>query len=372
MHASKSAMILGLCRRCAFACLFFVGVTVAAVASSVEEVMNPRETLVFKDGDRVQGRVVQRTADMIVFKSDRFGELRVRAADAVVIPAEKPVTSPGPKPAEVKAAVAAAPTPKARADAANVGAKQAAVAAEAERVTVWDRFTPSVLTARVRKTFGPWKGRIAFSTEDVTDAAERNNHSLESRVTRKWERDEVQFNGRYDYAQTNALATTDIVKAAASWRHEFTKSVFVQYRPSVEWNRASRRQGVPNDYVLLQQEVGIGYNVVNTPTRKVRTGVSENFFNIWNSAPRPDHSARIVQSVFEEFEIKLPWQMGLTQRGVWYPVKEQVDGWEHRIELNKKLTETLSTSVRHEIRRDNPDGSAQDYTRLKLLFGLDF
>lgn len=371
MRASKSAMIQGLFRRGMLAWFFFAGATVTAVASSVEEVVNPRETLVFKDGDRVQGRVVQRTAGMIVFKSDRFGELKVKAADVVVIPAEKPVT-PAPKSAAPKPAVAAAPTPKARADAAHAAAKQAAVAAEAEKVTVWDRFTPGVLTARVRKVFGPWKGRIAFSTEVVSDAAERNNHSLESRVTRKWERDQIQFNGRYLYAQTNDLATTDTLKGTASWRHEFTKSVFAQYRPSVEWNRASRRQGVPNDYVLLQQEVGIGYNVINTPARKVRTGVSENFFNIWNSAPRPDHSARIVQSVFEEVEIKLPWQMGLTQRGVWYPVKEQVDGWEHRIELNKKLTETLSTSVRHEIRRDNPDGSAQDYTRLKLLFGLDF
>ena len=62
----------------------------------------------------------------------------------------------------------------------------------------------------------------------------------------------------------------------------------------------------------------------------------------------------------------------ISQRGVWYPVTDESDGWENRIELNKKLTETLSTSVRHEVRRNNPDGSVPDYTRLKLLFGLDF
>src|SRR5690606_10368656 len=48
-----------------------------------------RDTLVYKDGDRVQGVLVTRQDDMIVFKSDRFGELRVPAADAVVILAEK-------------------------------------------------------------------------------------------------------------------------------------------------------------------------------------------------------------------------------------------------------------------------------------------
>ena len=34
------------------------------------------------------------------------------------------------------------------------------------------------------------------------------------------------------------------------------------------------------------------------------------------------------------------------------------------------MTETLSTSVRQEVRKNNPDGSAQDYTRRKGLVGL--
>jgi hypothetical protein len=224
----------------------------------------------------------------------------------------------------------------------------------------------------VREFFGPWRGKLAFSTEVVTDVAERNNHSVEARFTRKWAKDEVQMTGRYDYAETNQVPTTDVVKATGSWRHEFSKKWFAHYRPSAEWNRASRRQGVPNDYTLVQQEIGAGYLVYSSPTRSVRAGVSQNLFDIWNTAPTPEHTSRGVQSVFEEVELKLPWRMGLTQRGVWYPVKEQQDGWENRVELNKKLTETLSTSVRHEIRRNNPDGSAQDYTRLKLLFGLDF
>ena len=61
---------------------------------------------------------------------------------------------------------------------------------------------------------------------------------------------------RYDRAETNDVVTTDMVKAFGSWRHEFTKKQFAQYRPSVELNHASRRAGMPNDYVLLQQEIG--------------------------------------------------------------------------------------------------------------------
>jgi hypothetical protein len=140
----------------------------------------------------------------------------------------------------------------------------------------------------------------------------------------------------------------------------------------VEWNRANRRGTLRNRYVLLQQELGVGYNVLTTAERKLRTGVSYNSFELWNTVFAPDHSTRNVQSLFEEIELKLPWQMGLSQRGVWYPVGSQRDGWDNRVEVSKKLTETLSTSVRHELRRNNPDGSAQDYTRLKLLFGFDF
>lgn len=343
-----------------------------AVAQAADDAVVTRDTLVYKDGDRVQGTLVTRAENVIVFKSDRFGEVRVPVADAVVIMADKAPASIAPK-AEAAAVSASASTVAAKdpapAKSAQAAAKQQA---EEERVRIWDRFSPSVLTAAVRNYFGPWHGKLAFSSEVVSDSAERQNFSVESQLRRKWERDEVQFAARFDYAETNDLPTTDVVKSSGSWRHEFNQKQFAHYRPSVEWNRASKRSGVPNDYVLLQQEIGVGYHIYTSASRKIRTGVSQNLFDLWNTAPVREHTTRGVQSIFEEIEFKLPWQMGFTQRGVWYPVRGQDDGWENRVELNKKLTETLSTSVRHEIRRDNPDGSAQDFTRLKLLFGLDF
>ena len=334
---------------------------------------NPRDTLVYKDGDRVQGTLVSRTADEIVFKSDRFGELRVRASDAVVIKADKPV---GPNPAApgdakgVPPAVAtAAPTPASEKKAAAAAAEKA----DEERVSIWDRFTPAVLTARVRNYFGPWHGRLAFSLEVVSDVAERNNSSYEAHLSRKWKADEVQLNARFDYNETDDVTTTDMLKLWGQWRHEFNKQIFAHYRPTSEWNRASRLRGRPNDYVLLQQELGAGWHVLTKPSRKLRVGLSQNLFDTWSlTPPARDHSSRGVISTFEELELTLPWRITIAQRGVWYPVRNQSDGWENRFEIIKKLTETLSTSVRHEIRRNNPDGTAQDYDRLKLLFGLDF
>jgi hypothetical protein len=325
-----------------------------------------RDTLVYKDGDRVHGKLVSTADDVIVFQSDRFGELRVSSAHAVVIKAEKGDRSTRPKPAP---AAPLLPTTQAERHKAVAAAEQQE---EQDRVTIWDQFSLSVLTAKVRDYFGPWRGRLAFSSEVVSDIAERNNSSYEAQLKRKWKSDEVQLNLRFDYSETNDLATTDLLKASGQWRREFSKAMFAHYRPSSEWNRASRLRGVPNDYVLLQQELGFGYHLLTKPSRKLRLGVSQNLFDTWNTAPEREHSTRGVISMFEEAELTLPWRMSIGQRGIWYPGDDDADGWENRIELIKKLTETLSTSLRHEIRRNNPDGSAQDYTRLKLLFGLDF
>jgi hypothetical protein len=349
--------------RCTLAILTWCGVSLGLNAASVTP--TARDTLVYKDGDRVRGTLLERTSDVIVFRSDRFGDLRVTAADAVVIKAEQAAAPAGMESREPRAS-ASAPAQSKEAIAAAVHRE------DEERLTIWDRFSPAVLTAAVRDYFGPWSGRMAFSSEVVSDIAERNNSSYEIQLQRKWTSDQVQFNARYDYNETDDVATTDMVKTSGQWRHEFNQILFGHYRPSSEWNRASRLRGVPNDYVLLQQEVGFGYHVLITPSRKLRVGVSQNLFDAWNTAPIREHTTRGVVSSFGEAELALPWRMTVFQRGVWYPGNDGPDGWENRLELNKKLTETLSTSLRHEIRRNNPDGSAQDYTRLKLLFGLDF
>jgi len=367
-----------------------------ALLTQGSELVEDKDTLVYKDGDRLNGTLVAETEGVFVFKSDRFGELRVPVADAVVIKAADRITtavaatSPATAPAKTaatkppaapkaKVATKTAPktAPKAAAKAAPKSPSQkteADIAAEREtdRLTTWDRFSPSVLTARVRNFFGPWRGRMAFSTEIVSDSANRDNKSLDGRLQRKWKSSEVQLTARYDSAETNNVTTTDRFRGSGTWRYDFNKRLSAHYRPSGEWNRASRRQGVPNEYVLVQQEIGFGYNLIATPGRKLRLGISENLFNVWNTAPTADHTFRTRESAFEEIEVALPWRMALVQRGVWYPIGVKEIGVENHVELNKKLTETLSTSVRHELRRDHPDDNVQDLTRLRLLFAFDF
>ena len=83
--------------------------TVLREAWASDGVVTARDTLVYKDGDRVQGTLVATSGGVVVFKSERFGELRVPAADAVVIKGEAAA-----KAAASRLAAPPAPTPAAR------------------------------------------------------------------------------------------------------------------------------------------------------------------------------------------------------------------------------------------------------------------
>ena len=311
------------------------------------------DELVYRDGDRVRGRFVKREGDILIFSSERFGLLRVPVADADVTLAKPPE------------APAAHPAP-------------AAVAKEADdeekpSVTV-ERFpfSPFALAAALKDFFGPWHGRFSFAAELMQDSSKHQSSTVEGRLQRKWTKDEVQLSSRLDYASVNEATSTDMIKADGSWRHDFPRKLFSVYRPTLEWNRAYFRSGVPADYVLLQQEVGAGINLVSSPTRKFRAGLSENVFDTWVT-PTGDHNSQNVESVFSELEAKLPWRITLTDRGVYYySITDNSDGWENRFEIVKKLTETLTMGLRHEIRHNNPDVRSADYRRLRVLFGFDF
>ncbi len=334
----------------------------AARLPAAESEYNSRDVLVYKDGDRVQGRLIEKTDRIIVFDSDRFGVQRVLVENAVVIRAETPAAG-GKTPAPV--AAGAQPSAQER--------QAAEERAEAERTTLRDRFSAAALTAGLRDFFGPWHGRLAFSVEQMSSTVEQVNTGVEATLQRKWQADEVQLKGRYDFSEANNLTSTDLMKADGLWRHDFPGNVFALYHPNLEWNRASYNNGVPNDYVQWQQEIGTGLSILPTARRKIRVGVSENLFDVWNTTPGGAHTSRTVESAFLETELKLPWRMSLAERGVYYySFASTKDGWENRIELSKKFTETLSTAIRQETRQYNPDGTTQDYSRLKLLFGVDF
>lgn len=305
-----------------------------------------KDELLFDDGDRVRGTFIERDGDILVFQSERFGVLRVPAASA-------------------KLTLANPPQP--------VVAEAVEGGGEADVEVEYFPFSPFALAGMLKNFFGSWHGRFTVSAEMMKDSVERNSGTIDGHVLRKWTNDEVQVSARYDYATLDeSTPSTDMIKGSGVWRHDFPTKLFAVYRPTLEWNRAFYRQGEPADYVLLQQEFGAGLTVIDAENRKVRLGVAENLFDTWIT-PTETHLSQTVESVFAEVEARLPWRIVVTDRGVWYySFADKTTGWENRFEISKKLTETLTMGLRHEVRRNNPDVRSADYRRLRLLFGFDF
>ena len=305
------------------------------------------DVLVYKDGDRLKGHLKERSSTELVFISDRFGRLVVPVANAKVILANGEDDAM----AEERAHTEEAMGP----------------------FSMRTFLSLKALRAELQDYVGPWHGRFAVSTHTQTGATELNSDTVEAHLHRKLPDDNVQLNARYDFSESNNVTTTDVMKADAAWRHDFKDRLFSLYGPSLEWNRAYANAGRPADYFLLQQEIGGGVNVFKSIRRNLRVGVSENLFDQWQLVAPESHNSKTSESAFLESDMKLPWQMTLTERGVWYySFNTGRDGWENKIELDKKLTETFVVGVRHEVRYNNPGLTVQDYSLLKLLMGVDF
>ncbi len=317
------------------------------------------DELIYRDGDRLRGHLVSEKESEWVFHSKRFGELRVSKNEASVIQVATPENLGPPIELNTENEV----------DATTLEETEGG----ADHLLPWDYLNPTFLTNYLREVFGPWKGRFSVSTELVSDTTDRSTVTVAAKLRRKWERDDVELNVRYDYTETENITTRDFAKLTASWRHDFESRLFALYIPAMEWNRNYKVDGVVADYLLLQQEVGAGVSILNRDGRQLRLGVSENRFDVWVSEPKRNHEGTNAESIFVEAEWELPWRITLTERGVYYyDLSTREDGWENKFQIDKKLTETLSVGVLHELRYNNPDVRVSDYELLKLLIGLDF
>jgi len=321
----------------------------------------PTQVLVFSDGDRVRGNLIGRDGEFLVFQSQRFGELVVPSEGVRIEnipPTPKPVaaTPPEPKPEEETEPE----TPP------------------AETVEMRDRArpywaSPAALATALGDFLGAWKGRFSVSASVITKTREQRDLALGLKVQREWEEMKAEFDFRYDLRKTEGVINTDLIKSNGLLRREISDRYFVQYRPTAEWNRNYRIAGIPAEYVLLQQELGIGIDLLTHEQRAVRLGIAENMFSVWTLSDNTNRH-RDNQSLFTEIEFDLPWRISVVDRYTWFTSLfgggEQ--GWENRLEVNKKFNDALSLGLRQEARRNNPDTRVEDYSLWRILIGLDF
>jgi len=321
----------------------------------------PSHVLVFPDGDRVRGQLIGRDGEFLVFQSQRFGE--------IVVPSEGVrIETPPPAPKAVETSP--------ELDSVSEPDLEAAPAPE-DAIEMRDRARPSwaspaALAMALGDFLGAWKGRFSVSSSVVTKTREQRDVALALRVQREWEETEAQLDFRYDLRKTDGITNRDILKSDGLLRHKLNERYFAHYRPSAEWNRNFEIGGAPADYVLLQQEIGVGVNLLNLEQRALRLGVAENVFSLW-TLPDSTNDHRHNQSLFGEVEFELPWRISIGDRYIWFSsLSEGEQGWENRLELTKKFSDALSLGLRQESRHNNPDTRVEDFSLWRLLVGLDF
>lgn len=307
------------------------------------------DTLVYADGDSVQGKLISQADGFIVFQSNRFGQLRVPVTEATVELGE-PVAPTVDAQVTAGPAITSSPRPPADNDA------PAPVTSENPLLHWWT----------------PWKGRIATALELTNDATSRDAVTVDIRAERKWTRDEVTLNAHYEYRQEEEKKTADLLRGTAYWRSDFENKAFGLYRSTGEWNRFAYYGGAFAPYFLLQQEVGLGYTFLNRDKQSIRAGFSENFFNVWVQEIDVEF-ARRMESFFVELELRLPGDIRISERGVaYFSLDDDTNGWENQLELSRLITKTISVGLRHEYRSNVVDPRLQDYSKLRVILGYDF
>lgn len=315
------------------------------------------DVLVYANGDRVHGKFVSRENNTIVFESKHFGTLKVPATDARVLTA-------------VAKESVTATTTVSSASATPVGKTEGRFFDPSD----W-RLTS--LTDAVRRVFGQWHGRLALSSSSTINEKESASFVVDATVKRKWSHDEVRIGARYDYGSKDNDITSDIVKSSSYWRHELSPRFFTLYSPNVEWNKAytvyTPTEEVSVDYLLIQEQLGVGVNLITKGDQKLRVGIAENRFDFWILDPTQAHDTSYTESLFFEAELTLPYRIAITDRGsLFYSFANGGTGWENQLEISKKLTETLSLGMRHEVRVDTPGIDVTNYTLWRFMLGLDF
>ncbi len=341
------------------------------------------DVLKFKNGDQVKGTFMKKEGGQILFRSDRFGDLSVRETDATVeltaplapLVTETEVAIATGKPKTPSAATpkpSAAPPKPAGPAAAATGGKAAPAAARPAKASAAEPQTLIATTVRLGKGFikwwNGWHGRIAFSASIINDSADRSLYTVEARVKRTWKHDEVQIEPRYDFRKDNNVTVVDIFKASGYWRHTFGENWFVEYRPAYQRDRKSSKAE------QLEQQFGAGRHILKSKQYRLQAGVAANTFNTWPLNHALAATEYSQESFFSEAGLTLPWRVTITERGVWYFMGNgtTTTGWQNTFELTKKLTDSLSFSLRHEVRQDNPDPRVADYENTRVLLGFNF
>jgi putative salt-induced outer membrane protein YdiY len=312
------------------------------------------DLLQLANGDRLQGRLIARSAGQIHWENPILGTLVVPETQATILPSD--ISAALPAPATQQTSVTTTAT--AQAPSAN--------APSSPTKTRWKSTIESGLA-------------IQSGRSDRADLNFRFETSLQRR------RNSYRALARYLYSKADGSVTTDRTEAAFRWRRELDQRWFGQSNSSY---LAARIKGIDHN---IEQNLGLGYRLIKTPRTTASLGAG--FTGQYREIHDADTGQSLFGEIFQDFAIKLTPRLDLGQdftaqyspsgRGIRILPNNQVQIIDtavtnYKLTLNAflkgKITDTLSLALRYEFEYDNTyvSDSEKADQRITTTLGYSF
>lgn len=306
-----------------------------------------RGTLAYQDGNRITGMLV---ADG-EFESDRFGRIRFVPSEATFTPE---IAHPG------EAVATAGQTP----------APESPQALEASRNAGHGREPPA--------KGNDWKYSLGgFIDRTIEDQVSKREYYVSAELSNS-----PSAINRYDahltYSYISKGAKLDKRRATATgkWEHDVSRRWFTLYRPYGEYDgvnlnaeniAALGRTRV--NYLLTQQQAGLGLKLVDTKTFRSSVVMSWSYFYL--KVLHFGYGDANAPALRFENTATLPWGLELKQEGqIYYGGTNDELGWENQMDLTKRFNDKVYLTLRHEYRKDYPLLNVNAIDRIRLILGL--
>ncbi|MFH1497935.1 MAG: DUF481 domain-containing protein [Verrucomicrobiota bacterium] len=294
-----------------------------AMAANAERPGTVRYQL--SNGDTVSGVIVEEDKHSVTLRSPVYGEITLPRPSILPAPRPDPQTAPVQPPAK--------PVDKL----AKTDVKPAA-------------------KPGVAPTVKPWRTKVEFGLNRENNLNDTTRYNVLAQSEKTIGRHTLRANARTAYSKQNDKTTADRTEAGLRWRQNLPERFFTQTQTTYFRDRVAHID------VNLDQNVGIGYGLIDSPRVDFNLGVG--LTGQYREADNLDANTGALAEVFQDQTIKLNDSTKIVQSlNVQYwpnsPLitttarDEENLKWRFSTTLVGKLTESISLNLRYEYDFDN-------------------
>lgn len=328
-----------------------------------------RIQLQLANGDRLSGELIWRADGQIRFRSPILGDLTLAESDAALLPEPEELNA---SPRQNLPAQAASPRPgPATSDptpANSAPAKEPALAPSGKSASVVPAPPFGLEPAPSPPAAAPaperWKGKVELGSVQQSGRTDTLSYNARAEAEKKARRHTLRANARALYAEQNNRISADRHDASFRWRYDLSKRTFSQAHTTYY------RDEVIQIQVNLEQNLGVGFRVLDQPRQVVNVGVGATAqYREWDAGT---NGWAPYAELFQDYTFRINDRITFTQDAVAQyspsdraynipnrtaPTTLSPDQQNYKVRFNStlqgKVTERVSVNLRFEFELDN-------------------